>query len=124
MKSGTRLRHLAEMRVCLGQTMIGDTRVTIVKLPNALSIAPGYTIEDWTHLSGKLDPAKPDSEDWRNALEIFKARVQRRFLDAADVLIRFDRARSHWTFGFAILAIDFLVIDAMGRIQRLHAKKS
>jgi len=77
------------------------------KLPDDLSIAPRYAMKDWRRISDKLDPAKPDSEDWQNALEIFKARIQRRFLDAADVLIKYVRDRSQFMFGFAILAIDF-----------------
>ena len=61
----------------------------------------------------KLNPATPDSVDWNTAIEIFEARIRRRFLDPVDELVKFERGRSKQTFGFAILAIDFLVIETL-----------
>lgn len=80
-------------------------------LPDDLAIAPGYTVGCWKSL--KLDPDVPDSVDWNRAIDIFEARIRRRFLDPVDELIRFEQGRSTRTFGFAILAIDFLVIEAL-----------
>jgi hypothetical protein len=96
--------------------------------PDDLEIAPGYTVGCWKEL--KLNPDVPDSADWQKAVEIFDARIRRRFLEPVDELIKFDkclpqRARGrparphdttsgrHKTFGFAILAIDFLVIETL-----------
>lgn len=76
-----------------------------------LEIAPGYTVGDWKNLT--LDPDKPASADWQKALEIFDARIRCRFLDPVDRLIEFDECQSRQTFGFAILAIDFLVIETL-----------
>jgi hypothetical protein len=85
--------------------------VTTSTLPHDLEIAPGYTVGDWTRLCLKAD--EPDSSDWEKALTIFDARIRCRFLDPVDELIRIDKNRSRQTFGFAILAIDFLVIETL-----------
>jgi len=76
-----------------------------------LEIAPCWTVGDWKNL--KLDPKKPNSEDWKTALKIFEARIRGRFLDPADVLIAHEISQNRRTFGFAILAIDFLVIETL-----------
>ncbi len=87
------------------------TTVKASKLPDDLEIAPEYTICCWKTLS--LDPDQPNSEDWKKALEIFDARIRRRFLDPVDALIEHEANCSRKTFGFAILAIDFLVIETL-----------
>lgn len=85
--------------------------MTLSTLPDDLEIAPGHTVGCWKTL--KLDPDMPDSADWNKAIEIFDARIRRRFLDPVDELIRFEQDRTKQTFGFAILAIDFLVIETL-----------
>lgn len=81
------------------------------KLPDGLEIAPGYTVCCWKNLS--LDPDQPNSQDWKKALEIFDARIRCRFLDPADALIAYEANYSRKKFGFAILAIDCLVIETL-----------
>jgi len=81
------------------------------KLPDDMEIAPGYTVRCWRSLH--LDATRPDSEDWRKAIEIFEARIRRRFLEPADRLIEMEKDRPRKTFGFTILAIDFLVLETL-----------
>jgi hypothetical protein len=95
------------------------------RYPDNLEIAPGYTVACWKRL--KLDPDVSESADWKTAVEIFESRIRRRFLDPVDELIRIEESRSRQTFGFAILAIDFLVIETLqafreGEID--HTRKS
>jgi hypothetical protein len=85
--------------------------VTTSALPHDLEVAPGYTVGDWTTLCLKAD--EPGSSNWKTALTIFDARIRCRFLDPVDELIRIDKSRSRQTFGFTILAIDFLVIETL-----------
>lgn len=80
-------------------------------LPYELEIAPYYTVEDWCHLT--FDPVHPNSPDWETALKIFDARIRKRFLNPVDVLIAHEISFDRKTFGFAILAIDFLVIETL-----------
>ena len=80
-------------------------------LPDDLEIAPGYTVACWKTLV--LNPDAPNCADWQKAIDIFDARIRCRFFDPVDELIKFDQSRSRQTFGFAILAIDFLVIETL-----------
>jgi hypothetical protein len=74
-------------------------------------IANGHTASEWNSL--RLD--SDTSEDWLTAIRIVDARFRERFIDAADVLIDLDDsldARER-RFGFAILALDCLVIETL-----------
>jgi hypothetical protein len=74
-------------------------------------IAPGIRVSDWTNL--QLDPAAADSDDWKRAIEILHDRIKFRFLDPVDEMLALDEKRSPKTFGFAVLAIDFLVVETL-----------
>lgn len=74
-----------------------------------MEIAPGYTVADWK----KLDLNRPDSADWPGAIGIVEARLRRRFIDPVDVLIAHEIGRARGTFGFAILAIDCVLIETL-----------
>ena len=76
-----------------------------------MSIAPGYTVEDWK----KLDLDNADNQDWCKAIEILEARIKGRYLDPVDELIKLDkkRATKDRRFGFTILAIDCLLIETL-----------
>ncbi len=74
-----------------------------------MEIAPGYTVADWS----RLDLQSAQSPDWTKAIEIFDARIRRRFIDPADVLIAHEIGLERGTFGFAILAIDCLVVETL-----------
>lgn len=80
-------------------------------VPDDLEIAPGFTVGCWKTLT--LDPGTSDSSDWKRAFQIFDARIRCRFFDPVDELIKCDQQRPRKTFGFAILAIDFLVIETL-----------
>ena len=86
----------------------GGTGMTISK---PVKIAPGYDNSDWKAL--KLDRAAPDTPNWRTAVGILKARIHDRFLDPADALIELGKKYRPQRFGFAVLAIDFLVIETL-----------
>jgi hypothetical protein len=74
-------------------------------------IAHGYSAEQWKAL--RLDPDAPSGADWQVAIAIFDARIRGRFFAPADALIASEEGRSGKTFGFAILAIDCLVIETL-----------
>ncbi len=76
-----------------------------------IKIAPGFSAKQWQGLH--LDPGTPGTTDWEKALAMFEARMRRRFFEPAEALIGLDDARSDKTFGFAILAIDCLVIETL-----------
>lgn len=104
-------RNHAHLEVDDFETVNRAQSMTTSKVPDDLEIAPGYTVECWKSLT--LDPGKPDSKDWTRALEIFEARIRSRFFEPVDELVKFDNCIPNKTFGFAILAIDCLVIEAL-----------
>src|SRR4051812_6575358 len=81
-----------------------------------MQIAPGIDARDWSELQFN----KP--EDWARAVSIFEARVRGRFTDAIDVLTADDEPKSatkrRW--GFAILAIDSLLVETPQAFRRAH----
>lgn len=92
-------------------------------VPDNMEIAPGYTVRDWRRL--QLD--KPQHPDWTKAIEIFESRICHRFIAPVDVLIAHEIGHKRGTFGFAILAIDCLIMETLqgfrnGEID--HDKKS
>lgn len=81
------------------------------RLPDNFEIAPGYTVEAWKKLI--LDEAPHNTEDWNTAVKILETRIRSRFLTPAQFLIDSDSDKGRRTNGFAILAIDFLVIETI-----------
>lgn len=77
---------------------------------STLKIAPQYKVADWERLA--LDPAKPASPDWQKAVDMFSDRIAGRFFAPADQLLAAQKDGGQ-TFGFAILAIDCLVIETL-----------
>lgn len=73
-------------------------------------ISPEYKVSDWRNLN--LDPDTPDEDQWKKAADILKDRIEGRFLKPAQALIDLGES-STTTFGFAILALDFLVIETL-----------
>ena len=74
-------------------------------------IAPGIHRDEWLKL--ELDDAA--SLDWNRAIEIFAARIQSRYLEPVDLLIKADESRSpiERRYGFSIMAIDSLLIETL-----------
>ncbi len=74
-------------------------------------IAAGIHRNEWLKL--KLDDKK--SPDWNHAVDIFKERINSRYLEPVDLLIKEDNKRSllERRCGFSILAIDCLLIETL-----------
>jgi len=66
-----------------------------------MKISPRFTAEDWL----RLDPA--NENDWPRALEIFKDRIEGRFLNPMRSFL------GHRSSGFAILALDSLLVETL-----------
>lgn len=74
-------------------------------------VSSRYTSADWAAL--KLDETTPETEDWARAFAIFRDRIDGRFLAPADALIAAEARKTTGTFGFSILALDFLVVETV-----------
>jgi hypothetical protein len=74
-------------------------------------IAPGIHKNEWL----KLNLNDAESTDWNRAIEIFNARIQSRYLEPIDLLIKADEKRSpvERRYGFSIMAIDCLLIETL-----------
>ncbi|WP_141402025.1 hypothetical protein [Rhizobium subbaraonis] len=77
----------------------------------SMMISPDYSVDYWQKL--QLDPDNPDENEWTKAANVLQNRIQKRFLEPADALIVADAPNSRGTFGFAILALDFIVIETI-----------
>jgi len=66
-----------------------------------MKISPRFTSDDWF----RLDPA--NENDWPRALEIFRDRIEGRFLKPMRSILR-----DKWS-GFAILALDSLLVETL-----------
>lgn len=74
-------------------------------------IAPGYRVCDWKNLF--LNKKGASCADWVKAVDIFDKRIRSRFIEPADILIAADCDHDRGKNGFAILAIDFLLIETI-----------
>lgn len=76
-----------------------------------MHIAPGIHKDEWLKL--KLNDA--ESPDWNRAIEIYDARIQSRYLEPVDLLIKADEKRSpvERRYGFTIMAIDCILIETL-----------
>jgi hypothetical protein len=77
-----------------------------------MEIAPGVEAGRW-HTLRLDDPANPD---WAEAIRILEARIYERFIDPIDQLIMVEEARPviERRFGFAVLAVDCLLVETLG----------
>lgn len=76
---------------------------------DGMEIAPGHTVAEWK----ALDLAGDNLTQWLRAIKIFATRIRRRFIDPVDVLIAHEIGQERGTFGFAILAIDCLLVETL-----------
>lgn len=74
-------------------------------------ISPKYKIERWKALN--LDTGNHNQNDWNTAVDILDDRITERFLNPARYLINAPLEGSQPTFGFAILALDFLAMETI-----------
>lgn len=94
-------------------------------LPDDFEIAPSYGAKDWKGLA--LDDQDSTSADWATAISILDGRIRSRFIDPAQLLIDSENGKGRGTNGFAVLAIDFLLIETIqGFFEGLisHKRKS
>lgn len=80
-------------------------------LPDNFEIAPGHRVKDWKSLT--LNQKNSTSSDWIKAIAILDARIRRRFIEPAQLLIDAENGKSRGINGFAVLAIDFLLIETI-----------
>ncbi|TBF89196.1 hypothetical protein [Rhizobium leguminosarum] len=77
----------------------------------SLQISPKYTVEFWRDLD--LDPENPKQDRWLKAIDVLRDRIGERFIKPAQTLIDVDKDSKPHTFGFAILALDCLVLETI-----------
>ncbi len=77
-----------------------------------MQIAPGIEASKWQTLV--LD--EPNSPDWKKAIAILEARIHGRFIEPVDHLINVEETKpaTGRSFGFAVLAIDCLLVETLG----------
>lgn len=80
-------------------------------LPDNFEIAPGHRVKGWKSLMLEDDNGTP--ADWAKAIDILDARIRRRFIEPAQLLIDAEDRRGRGANGFAVLAIDFLLIETI-----------
>lgn len=77
----------------------------------SLQISPKYTVDFWRGLD--LNPDAPKQADWEKAIDVLRDRIEGRFLKPAQTLIDAEKDNKRPTFGFAILALDCLVLETI-----------
>lgn len=87
-------------------------------LPGNFEIAPGHRVREWSGLT--LNDADSGTMDWQKALIILDARIRSRFIEPAQLLIDSENGTSRGTNGFAVLAIDFLLIETIQGFRSGH----
>jgi hypothetical protein len=81
--------------------------------PNT-ELASGFTVSQYLKLRPKLTSSLPDVDAWRELISAVRRRIDERFLEPIRQLARFDdRDDLPFRPGFAILALDCLLIDAI-----------
>jgi hypothetical protein len=73
-----------------------------------MDIAPDIPREKFT----ELNLNSPDSPDWQEAIKIFRSRIKNRFIDPIEIIINNDNPEKP-KYGFAVLAIDCLLIETL-----------
>jgi len=76
-----------------------------------LKIAPNVDASEWK----KLDLTSEQGADWTRAIEIFRERIETRYLQPVDLLVGLDENRlaPERRFGFTVLAIDCLLVETL-----------
>src|ERR1041384_8140417 len=82
-------------------------------------LAPGLTVDGWYRLQNDLDP-RYATATWRRVIRAMERRFEDRFIKPADALIAREKRRKRIPAGpgFAVLAIDCLLIEAITGYER------
>jgi hypothetical protein len=83
---------------------------SLIKMDPKTEIASNYTVTDYTLVRPDLDAANPRAEAWTEVIDVFRRRIDERFLLPIALLLS-PQAGS--VPGFAILALDCLLIDTI-----------
>ncbi|OGV65468.1 MAG: hypothetical protein A3K19_10290 [Lentisphaerae bacterium RIFOXYB12_FULL_65_16] len=78
-----------------------------------MKIAPNTDASEWPKL--RLDDAS--SQDWDKAIRILRGRIYERYIEPANRLIEHEKGRRK-RFGFVIMAIDCLLVEALGAFRQ------
>lgn len=70
-----------------------------------MRISPRYNVENWKALNFSTE------KSWRKAIEIFEDRIRGRFLNVIDAI------EKHTHAGFAVLALDCLLIETLQQFR-------
>ncbi len=76
-------------------------------------ISPNFKKSDWN----KLYMTANDSSNWSQAVEIFKDRIQERYLKPIKILLEDENNKKQKRFGFIIMSIDSLLIETLGSFR-------
>jgi hypothetical protein len=77
-------------------------------------LASGFTVAQYQELRPHLTDDAPDEESWREVITAMQRRILERFLSPIEELARFDEEDElPFRPGFAILALDCLLIDTI-----------
>jgi hypothetical protein len=79
-------------------------------MPQDFDIALGHSAADWERL--KLDPKTPETDDWKIAVAMFRARMEDRFFAPVQLLID-SQVPCKQVHGFVVLAIDCLLMETL-----------
>lgn len=109
-----------------------------------MEIAPGFTDDDWKRLLPSLDTKNPDClakcspevQAWDKAIDVFKTRIETRFIKPLDLLLKIHKEQKsdfenesdpdkklsldicRIRPGFATLTIDFVVIETLAGFRK------
>ena len=81
--------------------------------PEDLVIAPNFTVSQWKALD--IQRSTEWNSDWKKAINVFENRINARFIKQIDALIsNKDKAAEQFS-GFAIIALDCLLIETLNQ---------
>ena len=78
-----------------------------MRFNDQIYIAPGYTKEEYINLNLSLDS---DEATWQKAIDIFKARMEKRFFGKIDLLLKNDDEDA-----FVAMAVCCLLVETLAQ---------
>ena len=77
----------------------------------AAEIAVGFTTAEYQRIRGAVDPEDPTTPSWTEVISAFRRRMEERFVRPIAQLLAL--ASDETVPGFAVLALDCLLIDTL-----------